>query len=559
MKVQRRTGNTRTDTSFACPLVGHRDLERRQAMHRAKVQRMTSSIDTRPPKSMPHLTLYGRDYVSKKRATTEAAFSDLKMIQAIAKTMTRKPEMPIRKGPVSLNADFRKQEIYRVMSENHRLLDRLETLEPVVSTRDLLRDYKWKQRYTINSSHTKRLAGEYDGEVSRIRTEDKARSDQLNRSVQLRMSQARERMEASGSMSMPSLSQTAPLGGVERPTPKPAPKRIPRDLGASTGSAKTPDRQAPTGSPVGAPQRREQAKQQMEKLPPESNDAGPEVTTPGKKPTAARVSFSEEDPPMSPPDRKKAPVTPHPRKGGGWEDMPDEVEDEVSEEAAKSLPPAEKPPVEEPPAAEAAPVAAEAAPAEAEVAPAEAAAAPAEVEAAPAEAAAAPAEPAPAEAAPPAEVEAAPSATGAPLPEEGAAAEPTSPTSPTSPISREADVDSEGFEKDEPDESGLGQEFDPASPSASATSGASPTKVGVTPTSGTQEKDEYEDEEYEEDFADDTNLSPTAGNLSKAMDDSKAMDPDESGTFEDDSGTFEGSKDGTFEKDNEFEDSKDGE
>ena len=32
---------------------------------------------------------YGRNYFAKKKQTTEAAFNDLKMIQAIAKTMTR--------------------------------------------------------------------------------------------------------------------------------------------------------------------------------------------------------------------------------------------------------------------------------------------------------------------------------------------------------------------------------------------------------------------------------------------------------------------------------------
>merc|ERR1719161_2954051 len=132
----------RTDTSPACSLIGRREMERPQHMHREKVKSMKSSIDTRPPMPQPHLTLYGRDYVSKKRATTEAAFSDLKMIQSIAKTMTRKPEIPERKGPVSLNADSRKNEIFRIMKENHRLLDRLENLEPMVSTAGMVKDFK---------------------------------------------------------------------------------------------------------------------------------------------------------------------------------------------------------------------------------------------------------------------------------------------------------------------------------------------------------------------------------------------------------------------------------
>mmetsp|Transcript_16687 Transcript_16687/g.26967 ORF Transcript_16687/g.26967 Transcript_16687/m.26967 type:complete len:457 (-) Transcript_16687:135-1505(-) len=222
----------RTDTTFACPLVGRRDLERRQALHRERITRQTSSIDTRAPAAMPHLTLYGRDYAAKKRATTEAAFSDLKMIQSIAKTMTRKAEIPMRKGPISLNADQRKTEIFRIMKENHRLLDRLENLEPFVSTTELVRNHKNQQRYTILTSHSKRLAGEYDAEVERIRTEDKAQTEAMNRSVQARL--AKHRLKQSSSMSAPSLTPLASSDpgpgfvGMGSASPSTKPRRIVR-------------------------------------------------------------------------------------------------------------------------------------------------------------------------------------------------------------------------------------------------------------------------------------------------------------------------------------------
>eukprot|EP00401_Gymnodinium_catenatum_P062786 CAMPEP_0117520020 /NCGR_PEP_ID=MMETSP0784-20121206/32956_1 /TAXON_ID=39447 /ORGANISM="" /LENGTH=631 /DNA_ID=CAMNT_0005316007 /DNA_START=72 /DNA_END=1965 /DNA_ORIENTATION=+ len=197
----------RTDTTFGNAVVGRKELEFRQRVHREKVQRMTSSIDTRPPAAQPHLTLYGRDYVAKKRATTEAAFHDLKMIQSIARTMTRKAELPERKGPVSLNSDSRKQEIYRVMHENHRLLNSLEALKPVVSTTDLLRQNQWRQRYIINASHSKRLSGEYDDDIGKIKTVDKAKMDGYRRSVDMRRS---ARFGSSqGSTSMPSLTMPA--------------------------------------------------------------------------------------------------------------------------------------------------------------------------------------------------------------------------------------------------------------------------------------------------------------------------------------------------------------
>jgi len=214
-------------------------------MHRDKIQRMGSSIDTRAPAPQPHLTLYGRDYVAKKRATTEAAFSDLKMIQSIAKTMTRKAEIPERKGPVSLNADSRKTEIFRIMKENHKLLDRLETLEPIVSTADLMRSGKDRTRYKILVSHSKRLAGEYDSDVERIRLEDQAKTDAMNRSLQARMNKyEKQRMlqNSSGSTSMPSLTPLASTDpgilSTSPASPAPAPKkRVARQLGVPGGVA----------------------------------------------------------------------------------------------------------------------------------------------------------------------------------------------------------------------------------------------------------------------------------------------------------------------------------
>lgn len=220
MKTQRRT-----DTSFANPLVGRRELERRQAQHRENIHRIKSSIDTRAPAPQPHLTLYGRDYVSKKRATTEAAFSDLKMIQSIARTMTRAPSLPARKGPSSLNADARKSEIVKVMQENHRLLGRLETLDPVISTKDYIKEHQWKQRYVINASHTRRLCGEYDGAITRIRKEDKSLMDSKAAEAERRRSRHLYSQSMSSSMSAPSLLQNEPAPPA-RPKPTPKQRRL---------------------------------------------------------------------------------------------------------------------------------------------------------------------------------------------------------------------------------------------------------------------------------------------------------------------------------------------
>lgn len=203
--------NRRTDTTYACPVVGRRELLRRQQMHRDRLQNMKSALDTSAPSAQPHLTLYGRDYVAKKRATTEAAFSDLKMIQSIARTMTRKPGWAEeRKGPVSLNADGRKHEIYRIMSENHKLLDHIENVGAFMKTTDAIKDHAYRMRYVINSSHTMRLSGDYDQEIARIRREEETLSESKHRATQLR----RERLmrKTAGSVSLPTLSPNGQRG-----------------------------------------------------------------------------------------------------------------------------------------------------------------------------------------------------------------------------------------------------------------------------------------------------------------------------------------------------------
>eukprot|EP00913_Durusdinium_trenchii_P010266 g9627.t1 len=88
-----------------------------------------------------------------------------------------------RKGPVSLNADGRKQEIYRIMKENHQLLQNIETCQPVVRTSDMMRWDRMRKRYIINASHTMRMAGEYDDDIMRIRDEDRRKRESMKRSA----------------------------------------------------------------------------------------------------------------------------------------------------------------------------------------------------------------------------------------------------------------------------------------------------------------------------------------------------------------------------------------
>lgn len=210
--------NKRTDTSMGSSAMQRRENAELLKGYNERISKTKSTLNTRPPASQPHLTLYGRDYATKKKATTEAAFADLKMIQSIARTMTRKSEVPERKGPVSLNADARKREIYRIMQDNNRLLDHIETVGPFCQTADLVKEHNQKKRYVINASHTCRLSGDYDDEIDRIKREDQYKSAMCSRSAELRRAAAERLGKSSGSVSLPSLtsaSSTEPAASAQ--------------------------------------------------------------------------------------------------------------------------------------------------------------------------------------------------------------------------------------------------------------------------------------------------------------------------------------------------------
>lgn len=203
-------GQRRTDTSMGCPAVQRRELQENLKGYNERLSKVKSTLSTRPPPSQPHLTLYGRDYASKKKMTTEAAFADLKMIQAIARTMTRKTEVEERKGPVSLNSDARKREIRRVMQENHKLLDKIESVKPFCKSQTMVKEHNDRQRYVINASHTSRLSGDYDSDLARIKREDKYHFAASQQSIRLRRAAA-ERLQTTvgGSISLPALTSAS--------------------------------------------------------------------------------------------------------------------------------------------------------------------------------------------------------------------------------------------------------------------------------------------------------------------------------------------------------------
>lgn len=256
MKVQKRT-----DTAYGNALVGQREVRRAQELHRRALAATTSSIDTRAPPQQPHLTLYGRDYVTKKKATTEAAFSDLKMIQAIARTMTRSQSLPERQGPVSLNAESRKNEIFRIMHDNHKLLDQIENVQSFASTKDLLRQHRETKKYTIIASHAARVAGEYDQDIAVFKEETKKRAEAQAESVHRRLEKGRQQRKLKGTLSLPAIGNgsvssgsggigAAPSKPAAKPSPKPAAKPAVRFAKGSSEQQKERPRPSDTPHPM---------------------------------------------------------------------------------------------------------------------------------------------------------------------------------------------------------------------------------------------------------------------------------------------------------------------
>ncbi|CAD7964439.1 unnamed protein product [Amoebophrya sp. A25] len=219
--------NQRTNVAYGNPIIG--DIEQGKALrrHRDQLRKMQCSIDNRPPAPMPHLQLFGRDYFARKRATTEAAFQDLKMIQAIARTMTRPIEAPrgLPSGSIkSLNHSARKKELFRITMENHLLLERLERTQPVMNNQRLDEESAARRLHMINCSYSARRNGWYD-DVLRHRTH-----------------KAKPPMGARSSPALPAIEEAEGGGGadaeprqIEAAKPDPVPTR------ASTGPAEAED------------------------------------------------------------------------------------------------------------------------------------------------------------------------------------------------------------------------------------------------------------------------------------------------------------------------------
>lgn len=108
-----------------------------------------ATIDSGPPKAMLRPPRAPAARVARREAQAEAAVSDIKMIENIAREMARPPSLSVleRKGPMSLNTNQRRKELQRIDHENQKLLKRLENQKSCYAHRDQKRAYEESRRH----------------------------------------------------------------------------------------------------------------------------------------------------------------------------------------------------------------------------------------------------------------------------------------------------------------------------------------------------------------------------------------------------------------------------
>lgn len=131
-----------------------RRQQRDQELHREKIRQMKAQTDTSEPDvcRLDHI----RNNL-KREQMLEERYSEIDrenriLLQKMADIM-RNPSASVppkeNRGPVSLNKDFRRQELIRITSENQAILKRIQKAQPVYN------HVEWERSHKQNSSYMK--------------------------------------------------------------------------------------------------------------------------------------------------------------------------------------------------------------------------------------------------------------------------------------------------------------------------------------------------------------------------------------------------------------------
>ena len=94
------------------------------------------------------------DEITEQRA--QSMLQDMKMLEHISKTMSRRFSLPELPGPTSLNVSRRKDDLQRITSANLKLLSRIESAKSEYSATTMRARNTQNIRYSLNSSYSLR-------------------------------------------------------------------------------------------------------------------------------------------------------------------------------------------------------------------------------------------------------------------------------------------------------------------------------------------------------------------------------------------------------------------
>jgi len=135
-----------------------RRVERDQELHREKIRQMKPQTDTSEPevRRLNHI----RNNL-KREQMLEERYSEIDrenriLLQKMADVMRSTPDFVVAKpktigAPISLNKDYRRQELTRITHENQAILKRIQRAQPVYSHMEWQRAHKRNISYLKNA------------------------------------------------------------------------------------------------------------------------------------------------------------------------------------------------------------------------------------------------------------------------------------------------------------------------------------------------------------------------------------------------------------------------
>mmetsp|Transcript_15910 Transcript_15910/g.40213 ORF Transcript_15910/g.40213 Transcript_15910/m.40213 type:complete len:223 (+) Transcript_15910:207-875(+) len=130
-----------------------KDIEHRQKMHKARMNRMKPAIDNKPPKKPSHLTNNKKREQMMEDRFVRIERENRLLLEKMSHIMSKKTldnENDSFKYVRSLNKSYRKRELQRITVENQEILRRIQQREPFYNHAQWEEDRKAHEQYMRN-------------------------------------------------------------------------------------------------------------------------------------------------------------------------------------------------------------------------------------------------------------------------------------------------------------------------------------------------------------------------------------------------------------------------